>query len=82
MRRNNIVHSPLFLTTMRLSVLALFIALPAAAYAAVCPQQHPTIFEKECAERGDFCGSDIPCCGRLVCQWNGYGSVCRMLHLL
>jgi hypothetical protein len=70
------------LTIMRLSFLALFIALPAAAYAAVCPQQHPTIFEDECAERGDFCSYDIPCCGRLVCEWNGYGSVCLMLHLL
>ncbi|KAF8483368.1 hypothetical protein DFH94DRAFT_306428 [Russula ochroleuca] len=70
------------LTIMRLSVLALFIVLPAAAYAAVCPQQHSTNSEDKCAERGEYCSGDIPCCGRLVCNWNGYGSVCLILDLL
>ena len=61
---------------MRLSVLALFITLPAAAYAAVCSQPEALNVEGKCAERGAYCSSDIPCCGRLQCNWNGYGSVC------
>jgi hypothetical protein len=63
---------------MRLSILALFIALPAAAYAAVCPQgpqQGSNDVHAECAERGQWCNSEITCCGRLQCVWNGFASV-------
>jgi hypothetical protein len=67
---------------MRLSFLALFIALPAAAYAAVCPQQDTMDFNVQCAERGDYCNDSIPCCGRLQCVPNGYGSVCLTLTLI
>ena len=69
-------------TIMRLSLLAFFIALPAAAYAAACSQQNSINVETDCAERGDYCNDDIPCCGRLQCNWNGYGSVCITVHLL
>ena len=67
---------------MRLSVLALLFTLPAAAYAVVCPQQHSIDFGYECGERGGFCNSDSPCCGRLECKWNGFGGVCFIAHLL
>ncbi len=39
-------------TIMRLSFLALFIALPAAAHATVCPQQSSLEFKVECAQFG------------------------------
>ena len=62
---------------MRLSVLALFIALPAAAYAAVCPQQQDAMdyFQIDCAERGQWCNDSITCCGRLQCLSNGFSRV-------
>src|ERR1019366_8762711 len=68
-------------TIMRLTVLALFIALPAAAYAAVCPQQHSIDSEVACAERGDWCNDEVPCCGRLECIWNGFGGVCLLWRI-
>jgi len=69
---------------MRLSVLAFVIALPAAAYAAVCTQQFTIDSGPQCAERGEWCNAEIPCCGRLECRWNGFSSVCLGLrtHLL
>ena len=69
---------------MRLSVLAFVIALPAAAYAAVCTQQFSIDSGPQCAERGKWCNAEIPCCGRLECRWNGFSSVCLKLraHLL
>ena len=70
---------------MRLSVLALFIALPAAAYAAVCPegpQQGSVDFHAACSERGQWCNSEIPCCGRLECVWNGFSRVCLTFALI
>jgi hypothetical protein len=69
---------------MRLSVLALFIALPAAAYAAVCPQQGTDLKVQACGERGDWCNERIICCGRLECRWNGFASVgpkCALIHV-
>ena len=64
---------------MRLSVLALFIALPAAAYAAaVCPQHQQGSmdhFKVDCAERGQWCDDSITCCGRLQCLSNGFSRV-------
>lgn len=66
---------------MRLSVLALLIALP-AAYAVVCPQQQTIDFGYKCVERGEFCNNDSHCCGRLECKWNGYTGVCFMTHFL
>jgi hypothetical protein len=77
-------------TIMRLSVLALFIALPAAAYAAVCPQQHSMDFEDTCYQGGKMCFRDKPCCEPFQCHLNEappgfpfpkYG-VCLMAHLL
>jgi hypothetical protein len=63
---------------MRFSVLTLLIVLPAAAYAAVCPQQ--LSMHSECGERGDFCDDEFPCCGRLICTWNGYSRVCAIAY--
>ncbi|KAH9971693.1 hypothetical protein BGW80DRAFT_1319257 [Lactifluus volemus] len=45
---------------MRFSVFTLLIVLPAAAYAAVCPQQFS--IQPGCGERGDFCDNEFPCC--------------------
>jgi hypothetical protein len=67
-------------TTMRLSALALLIALPAAAYAAACTKQLSIDSEVKCAERGEWCSSQIACCGRLECQWNGFSTVCLGVH--
>ena len=70
---------------MRLSIVALFIALPAAAYAAVCPQGPQlgsTEFKVQCASRGEWCNADIPCCGRLQCAWNGFSHVCLTFALI
>ncbi|KAI9436658.1 hypothetical protein H4582DRAFT_1962372 [Lactarius indigo] len=50
-------------STMRFSTLAIFIILPAAAYAAVCPQQFPVVNKYECAESGEPCDENINCCG-------------------
>jgi hypothetical protein len=67
---------------MRLSALALLIALPAAAYAAACTKQLSIDSEGPlaCAERGEWCSSQIACCGRLECQWNGFSMVCLGVH--
>ena len=46
---------------MRLSILALFIALPAATYAAVTTRQ------LGCVQQGDFCFGSTPCCADLTC---------------
>jgi hypothetical protein len=63
---------------MRFSVLTLLIVLPAAAYAAVCPQQ--LSIQVECGERADFCDEEFPCCGRLKCTWNGMTMVCAIAY--
>jgi hypothetical protein len=61
-------------TIMRLTVLALFIALPAAAYGAVCPQQ--SSLEFECAPLGESC-ADVGCCNQLRCTYIPlFGMVC------
>jgi hypothetical protein len=67
---------------MRLPVVALFIALPAGEYVAVCPQQHSTDFEVKCAERFQHCSNEIPCCGDMVCKWTPFSTVRHMAHLL
>jgi hypothetical protein len=67
---------------MRFSVLTLLIVLPAAAYAAVCPQQLSTGSGMSCGERGDWCNDQMPCCGRLECMWNGFANVCTNAHSL
>ncbi|KAH9984216.1 hypothetical protein BJV77DRAFT_1038954 [Russula vinacea] len=46
---------------MRLSTLALFIALPAATYAAVTTRQ------LACGQIGDPCSTTAPCCGGFTC---------------
>ena len=64
---------------MRLSVLTLFIALPAAAYAAVHPRQSNT-----CLSDGEYCKYDWECCRS--CRNIGAGlfatGVCLMVHFL
>ena len=48
---------------MRLSVLALFIALPAAAYAAVYPRQQSSGGNQNfCTADGYYCQSGLGCC--------------------
>ena len=78
-RRNNIVALNTVPTIMRLSILALFIALPTTAYAAVFPQG-PQLGSRDikvqCAELAQWCNDNVPCCGRLQCTWNGFSSVC------
>ena len=65
---------------MRLSVLALFIALPAAAYAAVTPQgqqgqpaasgdQKAPVVDS-CIPESSPCGNGGTCCGSFVCTPN------------
>ena len=65
-------------TIMRLSVLALFIALPAAAYAAVLSRE-----KHECTTGGNFCHSHLDCCSK-KCELIrvDYGKVRLMAHLL
>ena len=75
---------------MRLSILALLIALPAAAYAGCQqpstdpepspePSPEPTVIQ--CGERGGFCDNNTPCCGRLQCSLSGLTGVCLMEHI-
>ena len=93
-RRNNIVHS--YFTSisilvfqqqesMRLTVLALFIALPAAAYGAVCPQlglEYSSLeFKGNCAALGESC-ADRGCCDSLKCTYISLlGMVCLMIPI-
>ena len=66
-------------TTMRLTVLALLIALPAAAYGAACPQQNPLEFEGNCAKLTESC-ADRGCCDSLKCKFVPlFGMVCPSL---
>lgn len=68
---------------MRLTVLALFIALPAATYAAVCPQQNPIGSEFDCTPIGSKCDPDNnSCCNGLQCDLvPRVGYVCHIAHL-
>ena len=65
---------------MRLTVVALFsIALPAAAYGAVCSQQSSLEFEVECAKFGESC-ADHGCCDSLQCTFVSLlGMVCLLM---
>jgi len=64
---------------MRLSALALLIALPAAAYAAVYPQQRSIDardnIKANCAKLGEYCNQIIYCChvhvGLALCKKQG-----------
>ena len=77
---------------MRLSVLALFIALPAAAYAAVTPQQGKPAASGDqkvpidsCIPDFGPCGNGGTCCGSFVCTPNQAKPdtlVCFVAHLL
>jgi hypothetical protein len=74
-------------TIMRLSLFALFFALP-AAYAAVPPLKQAIRSEEACGpESGglfDACASTADCCGSFVCfvlPGEPFG-VCLMTHLL
>ena len=64
---------------MRLSVLALFIALPAAAYAAV-PQQRSTDSEDPTSHRR--CRKDSDCPAGFFCESVEVAGVCLIAHLL
>ncbi|KAH9984210.1 hypothetical protein BJV77DRAFT_1038907 [Russula vinacea] len=68
-------------TTVRLSVLALFIALPAAAYAAVYPRKP----QDSCSATRQPCNQDQDCCDGLRCNqaFAGIGgefSKCSFAH--
>ena len=78
-RKHNFAHS----SVMRLTVLALFITLPAATYAAVCAQQKPIGFEVDCSPSGSHCRPDDNlCCDGLPCFLiPGAGFVCHIAHL-
>jgi len=72
---------PCFPTVMRLTVLALFIALPAVAHGAVCPQlaQSSLEFKGNCVEFGESC-ADRGCCDSLKCTYFSFlGMVCLMI---
>ncbi len=58
-------------TTMRLSVLALFIVLPAAAYAAVTTQHRSTDVEDAECLFGTRCLDDLGCCSDMSCVMSG-----------
>jgi hypothetical protein len=78
MRRNNIraLTITTISITMRLSILAFFIALPAAAYAAESPLQGP-----ECVGLGEPCDEVALCCDGF-CIKQDTVSVCPITHLL
>jgi hypothetical protein len=64
---------------MRLSVLALFIALPAAAYAAVYSRQQSSGGDQNfCTEATFYCQSDSDCCSQDCSLPDGY----VIVHLL
>ena len=54
---------------MRLTVLTLFITLPAVAYGAVCPQQNLLEFKGECSLLGESC-ADRACCSPWKCIYD------------
>ncbi|KAF8468728.1 hypothetical protein DFH94DRAFT_279156 [Russula ochroleuca] len=60
-------HSPNNPITMRLSVFALFIALPAAAYAAVSPVQRSPDSGSQCVTVAGACTANAACCAGLQC---------------
>jgi hypothetical protein len=68
---------------MRLSVLALFIALPAAVYAAASPQQNPRHSDADCIPFGSECiYDDSSCCEDYQCALvPRVGYVCHITHL-
>jgi hypothetical protein len=80
-KQHSCTHITAVPITMRLSILALFIALPAVAYAAVSPRQPSTNSEAKCAENMDLCNEDVPCCDGF-CQKVDLISVCPIAHLL
>jgi hypothetical protein len=64
---------------MRLSILALFIALPAAAYAAVTPRKESLAIDiVRCPSDEQTCPDGNGCC-RIDCTT---GKVCIVTHLL
>ena len=67
---------------MRLSTLALFIVLPAAAYAAASPRDYCIEIFHECDDN-----HGIPCCEGTTCIYGdiwgiekGVGLICRLLR--
>jgi hypothetical protein len=63
---------------MRFSVFTLLIVLPAAAYAAVCPQQFS--IEPGCRELYAICDIFHPCCDDLECMWFDLRRVCAIAY--
>ena len=81
--RNNIeqpLQSHIISTTMRFSVLALLIALPAAAYAASPKNSNP----KSCTQETQRCGSGLPACcgGNLDCRLDDKSQLVRFIAYL
>jgi hypothetical protein len=74
-------------TIMRLSVLALFIALPAAAYAAVYPRQNSLYPKDTCGDLLSPCKSNEDCCPGFHCDTLNEDlivnvNVCLIVHFL
>ena len=67
---------------MRLSFLALFIALPAAAYAAVYPRQLDSLNNMVSCLTNGLCDSNNKCCTGLQCVPIGEYHVRLIVHLL
>ncbi|KAH9985312.1 hypothetical protein BJV77DRAFT_119545 [Russula vinacea] len=54
-------------TIMRLSILALFVALPTVAYAVLSPQQRSAESGSNCVRILEPCINGAPCCGNSQC---------------
>jgi hypothetical protein len=70
---------------MRLSVVALLIALPAAAYAAVYPRQPSPYPGDTCGGVGSPCQKNQECCPGFACEQPldfKIGRVCFIVYLL
>ena len=52
---------------MRLTILALFIALPVLAYGAVSPQPRAPESNAECGKVAAYCDKNADCCPNLKC---------------
>ncbi|KAN0124574.1 hypothetical protein V8E53_010692 [Lactarius tabidus] len=70
---------------MRFPILALLIALPVAAHAAMCAEQLSLGNNMDCADKGAICQPTVPCCEGFRCDIlvEGFG-VCsqRICHTL
>jgi len=67
-------EASLFEWCVCVSLVAILIALPATAYAAVCPQQFSAGHTNRCSEPSDACFSDFLRCGAATCLWSRDGT--------